>query len=91
MCRTICADENLCIDDNIGFAKDRIISRLTEMQSVEYARSHAETHAPELLPSLKEKEQTTSTTTRPTTAAVAVPAIAAAVVAGAAKNDEEGP
>ena len=30
------------VDDNLGFAKERIISRLTEMQSHEYARAHAE-------------------------------------------------
>ena len=29
------------VDDNLGFAKDRIISRMLEMQSEEYARAHA--------------------------------------------------
>jgi predicted ATPase len=37
------------VDDNLGFAKDRIISRLTEMQSHEYARAHAE-YVPSALP-----------------------------------------
>lgn len=44
--------EDLCVDDNIGFAKDRTVSRLIEMQSQEYAVAHAKEHAPELLPSL---------------------------------------
>ena len=42
------------MDDNLGFAKDRTISRLTEMQSREYLISHAEHHAPELVLALKE-------------------------------------
>ncbi|PSC67543.1 lactation elevated 1 isoform X1 [Micractinium conductrix] len=37
------------VDDNLGFAKDRTVSRLTEMQSEEYLRAHAKAHAPELL------------------------------------------
>eukprot|EP00887_Chlorella_sp_A99_P004178 scaffold23.g4178.t1 len=37
------------VDDNLGFAKDRCVSRLTEMQSAEYLRAHAKAHAPELL------------------------------------------
>jgi predicted ATPase len=40
------------VDDNLGFAKDRIISRLTEMQSHEYARAHAECVPSALYPSL---------------------------------------
>ena len=43
------------VDDNLGFAKDRTISRLTEMQSAEYLRAHAKAHAPELLLALTEK------------------------------------
>jgi predicted ATPase len=39
----------LVVDDNLGFSKDRTISRLTEMQSEEYLRAHAKAHAPELL------------------------------------------
>ena len=42
------------VDDNLGFAKDRCISRLTEMQSREYLRAHAKAHAPELLHALEE-------------------------------------
>ncbi len=42
----------LCVDDNVGFAKERTISRLIEMSSLHYAREHAARHAPELLPSL---------------------------------------
>lgn len=42
----------MCVDDNVGFAKDRTVSRLIEMQSQEYAIAHAQEHAPELLPSL---------------------------------------
>jgi len=42
------------VDDNLGFAKDRTISRLLEMQSREYLISHAEHHAPELVMALKE-------------------------------------
>ena len=52
--RTLCADEALCVDDNVGFAKDRTVSRLIEMQSLEYALAHAAAHAPELLPSLRQ-------------------------------------
>ncbi|KAK9829131.1 hypothetical protein WJX72_004055 [[Myrmecia] bisecta] len=47
-------DEDLVIDDNLGFAKERSISRLTEMQSLEYLTAHAELHAPELLLALQE-------------------------------------
>ena len=50
-------DEGLCVDDNVGFAKDRTVSRLIEMQSLEYARAHAERHAPELLPSLAKERR----------------------------------
>ncbi|XP_044471448.1 AFG1-like ATPase isoform X2 [Mangifera indica] len=36
------ADESdLCVDNELGFAKDRIISRLTEMNSREYLEHHA--------------------------------------------------
>ncbi len=42
------------VDDNLGFAKDRCVSRLTEMQSREYLRAHAKAHAPELLYALEE-------------------------------------
>ncbi|KAE8711237.1 putative Clathrin assembly protein [Hibiscus syriacus] len=35
-------DSNLCVDNELGFAKDRTISRLTEMNSKEYLEQHAE-------------------------------------------------
>lgn len=47
-------EEALVVDDNLGFAKDRTVSRLLEMQSREYLISHAEHHAPELVLALKE-------------------------------------
>lgn len=48
------------VDDNLGFAKDRTISRLTEMQSDEYLEAHAQAHAPELLLALQERRQARS-------------------------------
>lgn len=44
--------ELLVSDDTLAFVKERTSSRLTEMQSVEWARAHAEARAPELLASL---------------------------------------
>lgn len=46
------------VDDNLGFSKDRTVSRLTEMQSTEYLTAHAQAHAPELLLALKETAKT---------------------------------
>ena len=43
---------DIVIDDNLGFVKDRTISRLIEMQSNEYLIDHAKRHAPELLKAL---------------------------------------
>lgn len=43
------ADREVFVDANIGFTKDRTISRLLEMQSHEYLLSFAERHARELL------------------------------------------
>ncbi|KAJ9162913.1 hypothetical protein P3X46_022650 [Hevea brasiliensis] len=34
-------DSDLCVDNELGFAKDRTISRLTEMNSKEYLEHHA--------------------------------------------------
>ncbi|KAL3522810.1 hypothetical protein ACH5RR_015644 [Cinchona calisaya] len=34
-------DSDLCVDNELGFAKDRTISRLTEMNSREYLEQHA--------------------------------------------------
>jgi hypothetical protein len=44
------------VDDNLGFTKDRTISRLIEMQSREYLTQHAEKHAPELLLALYDRK-----------------------------------
>ena len=52
--QTKAQEEALVVDDNLGFAKDRTVSRLLEMQSREYLISHAEHHAPELVLALKE-------------------------------------
>nr|XP_024360156.1 AFG1-like ATPase isoform X3 [Physcomitrium patens] len=38
------SDADLLVDDELGFAKDRTISRLTEMHSKEYLKEHAKTH-----------------------------------------------
>jgi protein AFG1 len=46
------AEANVVVDDNLGFVKDRTISRLIEMQSNEYLIDHATRHAPELLKAL---------------------------------------
>lgn len=45
------------VDDNLGFAKDRTISRLLEMQSDEYLEAHAKAQAPELLMALQERRR----------------------------------
>ena len=45
----------MVVDDNLGFTKDRTVSRLIEMQSEEYLEQHAEQRAPQLLLALKEK------------------------------------
>ena len=42
------------IDDNLGFSKERCISRLTEMQSLEYLIEHAKQHSPQLLLALEQ-------------------------------------
>ena len=49
--------DQLVVDDNLGFAKDRTISRLLEMQSLEHLIAHAERHAPELVLALKEADK----------------------------------
>ncbi|XP_037492612.1 cell division protein ZapE isoform X2 [Jatropha curcas] len=43
-------DSDLCVDNELGFAKDRTISRLTEMNSKEYLEQHAATLAEKQLP-----------------------------------------
>jgi len=45
-------EDALVVDDNLGFVKERTISRLIEMQSREYLVDHASRHAPELLKAL---------------------------------------
>ncbi|MEW5300286.1 MAG: hypothetical protein WDW36_003227 [Sanguina aurantia] len=44
------------VDDNLAFSKDRTISRLIEMQSMEHMVTHARAHAPELLAALLEAQ-----------------------------------
>jgi hypothetical protein len=63
MCQVWCssvtdADEHCVqvVDDNLGFTKDRTISRLIDMQSREYLTQHAEKHAPELLLALHDRK-----------------------------------
>lgn len=48
--------DNVVVDDNLGFTKDRTVSRLLEMQSHEYLVAHAERHAPELLLALSDRK-----------------------------------
>ncbi|GJR84586.1 AFG1-like ATPase [Tanacetum coccineum] len=43
-------DYDICVDNELGFAKDRTISRLTEMNSKEYLEQHAEMIAEKRLP-----------------------------------------
>ncbi|GFR48512.1 hypothetical protein Agub_g10405 [Astrephomene gubernaculifera] len=50
----LAARPDAVVDDNLGFAKDRTISRLTEMQSVEYLLHHAKQHEPALVLALQE-------------------------------------
>lgn len=45
------------IDESLGFAKDRTISRLIEMQSDEYREQHARQRAPHLLQALLEAKR----------------------------------
>lgn len=47
-------DADVVVDDNLAFAKDRTVSRLIEMQSIEYRLQHAHKHAPELILALTE-------------------------------------
>lgn len=48
---------DMVVDDNLGFVKDRTISRLIEMQSSEYLVDHAKRHAPELLRAMEEDKE----------------------------------
>lgn len=51
------------VDDNLAFAKERCISRLTEMQSLEYLIAHAEQHGhADALSVLKELQQKQAST-----------------------------
>ncbi|GLC33066.1 hypothetical protein PLESTB_000374200 [Pleodorina starrii] len=47
---------DVVVDDNLGFSKDRTISRLTEMQSLEYLLHHARQHEPSLVLALQEAQ-----------------------------------
>ncbi len=48
------AHDDDIIDDNLGFSKERCISRLTEMQSFEYLIEHARQHSPQLMLALEQ-------------------------------------
>lgn len=48
------AHEDDLVDDNLGFSKERCISRLTEMQSFEYLIEHAKQHSPQLMLALEQ-------------------------------------
>lgn len=48
--------EDDVVDDNLGFAKDRTISRLIEMQTIEYALAHSERNQPEMKLALEEAQ-----------------------------------
>jgi peroxisome-assembly ATPase len=48
--------EGKVVDDILAFAKDRTVSRLTEMQTLEYALAHAERHEPQLVMALEEAQ-----------------------------------
>jgi hypothetical protein len=45
------------VDVQLAFVKDRAISRLTEMQSIEYQIQYAKQHAPQLVLALQEVQQ----------------------------------
>ena len=47
-------NDDTIVDDELAFASNRTVSRLTEMQSATYLRMHAEQHAPHLLLALEE-------------------------------------
>jgi len=53
--RSNVSEEEIVIDENLGFVKERTVSRLIEMQSSEYLEHHAQQRAPELLLALREK------------------------------------
>lgn len=44
------------VDVQLAFVKDRAISRLTEMQSIEYQIQYAKQHAPQLVLALQEMQ-----------------------------------
>ncbi len=48
--------EGAWVDDNLAFACERTISRLTEMQTLTYLVAHARAHAPVLLLALEEQQ-----------------------------------
>lgn len=48
------AGDDVVVDDNLGFAKDRTISRLIEMQTIEYALAHSERNQPDMKLALEE-------------------------------------
>ena len=52
---------DLVVDDNLGFAKDRAVSRLIEMQTLEYAVAHARHRDATLLAALEDAQQRRAT------------------------------
>ena len=50
-------DGEWVVDDKLSFTKERTMSRMTEMESMEYLVEHANRHAPELLLALAEAEE----------------------------------
>ena len=48
------AGDDVVVDDNLGFAKDRTVSRLIEMQTIEYALAHSERNQPDMKLALEE-------------------------------------
>ena len=50
-------NEFTIVDDELAFASDRTVSRLTEMQSASYLVAHAKQHAPHLLLALEEASE----------------------------------
>lgn len=49
-------DADSFVDDHLGFVKDRTVSRLLEMQSIEYAMAHAERYQRDIVLALQEQK-----------------------------------
>lgn len=81
------ARPEVVVDDNLGFSKDRTISRLTEMQSLEYLLHHAKAHEPALLLALHEAQNAKQRKEGP---APGTGPVAAAVAAAATSSSSGG-